>query len=271
LDVHLRIKEASRSLNDTNSLIESLNLINRARLTSHHRNDIESQILGVEISGEAERQRLLLPSRNLNIVSCVGEIADNGSRGMTPSSQWLESGQCASNDGDIDRLGLVVGEIEEGLCRVPIYKLASEDFRLWEGGRDRDGKIGGCWGRLELFFSLDDDGVSFLSWCCRLVRVLGNWLTDSGAAKTLAARRARRARVVYLEKPILPVDVVKWTRFRGLESWKRALVLLRCVQQFSELLAYLPATYEYSTIHATVKVQPPSFPMFNTKLFSFAS
>ena len=91
----------------------------------------------------------------------MGEIANNGSRGVSARSQWLQSRQCTPNDGNIYRLRLVVREIEERLCRVPIYELHAEDFGLGEGGGDRDSKIGHRWGRLELFFSLEDGEVSF--------------------------------------------------------------------------------------------------------------
>ena len=160
VDVHLRIKEASRSLNNANSLIESLYLINRTSLTSHNRNDVESQILGVEIGCEAEWQCLLLASRNLNVISRMSQVADNGGGRVSARRQWLESGQCASDDCDVDGLGLIVREIEQCLCRVPIYKLHTKDLGLWKRGRDGDSKIGCCWGRLKLFFNLEDRGVS---------------------------------------------------------------------------------------------------------------
>lgn len=115
----------------------------------------------MEISCEAERQSLLFASRNLDVISCMSEIADNGSRGVSARSQWLQSRQCASDNGNIYRLGLVVREIEERLCRVPVYELHAEDLRLGEGGGDGDGEIGCRWGRLELFFSLEDGEVSF--------------------------------------------------------------------------------------------------------------
>lgn len=152
-DVHLRVEDASGSLNNTDSLIESLNLINRTRLTSHNCNNIEPQILGMEISCEAERQGLLLASRNLNIVSRMGEVADHGGRWVSTRCQWLQSRQRASNDGYVDRLGFMVREIEECLCRVPIYKLHAEDLGLWEGSGDRDGEIGGRGWSAEFFFS----------------------------------------------------------------------------------------------------------------------
>ena len=126
--VHLRVKDASCSLNNTNGLIESLNLIDCTSLTSHDRNDVESQILRVEISGKTERQGLLLSSWYLNIVSSMGEVANNAGGGVTSRCQWLQSGKCASDDSYIYGLGLVVGEAEESLCGVSIYELHAEDL-----------------------------------------------------------------------------------------------------------------------------------------------
>jgi hypothetical protein len=160
-NIHLRIKDASCSVNNAYSLIECLNLINRTSLTSHNRNYVESQFLRMEISGEAEGQGLLFSSRNLNIVSSVGKIADHRGRGMSTNCQWLQGRKCASNDSYIDRLGLVVGEVKQSLCGVSIDELHAEDLGLWEGGRDGDCKVWGRGRRFELFFSLGESGISF--------------------------------------------------------------------------------------------------------------
>ena len=247
--IHLRVKDASRSLDNTNSLIESLNLINRTCLTCHNRNDVESQILRMEISSKTERQSLLLASRNLNIVSGMGEVADYGSRRMSARCQWLQGRERASDNRDVDWLSLVVGEIEESLCRVPVYELHTEDLGLWEGGRDGDGEVGHRWRRIELFFcGLAGSGVNF-----RMeAGSRGNWGIDlrilAQPRRWLHAEREEQEWCTW-RSPLCRSIVVRRTMCCGRGRWKTALVLLRCVQQFSEFLAHLPATY--STIYAT--------------------
>ncbi len=53
-NIHLRIEKASGGINNADSLIVSLNLIDHTSLTSYYCDNIESQVLGVKISGEAE-------------------------------------------------------------------------------------------------------------------------------------------------------------------------------------------------------------------------
>ena len=137
------IEEAGSCLNNTDSLIVSLDLVDIARLARHNRDQVETELLGVQVGREGEWQALLLARWNLHIITSRRDIADNSSAGMGIEWQWLQSGQRAPNDRYLDRLCLIIGEIQQSLCRVSIDKLDAEDLCVGERGGDRDGEIGG--------------------------------------------------------------------------------------------------------------------------------
>lgn len=158
---HLRIKNTGSSLNNTNSPIESLNLIHLPSLTRHNGNDIELQIGRMKIRGKGKRKSLFLSRRNLNIISRTGDIPDNQRAWVSARCQWLETRQCASDDCDLYWFFLTVGEIEECLCRVAIDQLYAEDLGLREGGGDCDVEIGGCGWDFDLFLDLEREMISY--------------------------------------------------------------------------------------------------------------
>jgi hypothetical protein len=151
---HLGVKDAGSSLDNADSLIISLNLVHIARLARDHGNQVQTKILRVEIGGERVREGLLLASRDLDIVTSSRNVADNGSAGMYARCQWLQRGQRASDQSYLDGFRLIVREIQDSLCCVPIDELDAEDLSIGEGCGDRDGKVGCCGRSLELFFDL---------------------------------------------------------------------------------------------------------------------
>lgn len=138
----MRVEEAGSSLNHADSLIISLNLVHVTCLARDNGNQVQTEILWVEIGGESVRKSLLLASRDLNIVTSSGDIADNGSTGMCARCQWLQSGQRAANESYLDRFRLIVREIQDSLCGMPIDELDAEDLSIGERCGDRDGKVG---------------------------------------------------------------------------------------------------------------------------------
>ncbi len=148
------VKDTSSSLDNAHSLVVSLDLVDIARLARDDGNQVQTEILRMEIGGERVRKSLLLASRDLNIVTSSGDIADNGSTGVYARCQWLQRGQRAPDESYLDGFSLIVREIQNGLCRVPIDELDAEDLSIGEGCGDRDCKVGRCGRSLELFFDL---------------------------------------------------------------------------------------------------------------------
>lgn len=77
-NIHLRIKEAGSSLNNTNSAIESIDLIRLMRSTGDDSPKRQSQILRMQIVGKAISQSLLLTRRNRDVKSRAGDVPQDG-------------------------------------------------------------------------------------------------------------------------------------------------------------------------------------------------
>lgn len=109
-------------------------------------------------------------------------------------------GECAADDGNVDWFEFVVGEIDQSLRGATIDKLHAEDLSFWESYGDGDCEIRSL--------SLDIL-LGRLRSVVRKSMLVGGWelLTEScGAAKTLVARRAKRARAEYLRNPIVSIN-----------------------------------------------------------------
>jgi hypothetical protein len=152
--LHLRIKEAGSCLDNANSLVESLNLVNRTVGVGNNGDQLETEILWVEVDLESKRKSKLLASRDLSLISCSRQISNNARTGMGSICQWLQSRQCASNNSYPYGLLFFIDEIQKRFCRVTVDELDAEDFGAGEGSRDCDGKIGWHGRTLELFFDL---------------------------------------------------------------------------------------------------------------------
>lgn len=136
--IHLRIKDTRLSLNNTHSLIESLQGVGCALHIRHHSSQIQLQILRVQLGGKAIAQAITRACRDFDVVPCGSQVGYDlrtiGAHGIRPKR--------AANEDDTDRLWLSIGEGEQGLSRVAVDKLDTEDLRLWEGCRDLHGKVG---------------------------------------------------------------------------------------------------------------------------------
>jgi hypothetical protein len=183
--LHLRIKEAGSCFNNANSLVESLNLVNCTVGVGNNGDQLETEILWVEVDLESKRKSELLAGRDLSLISCSRQISNNARTGMGSSCQWLQSRQCASNNGYSYWLLFFIDEIQKCFCRVTVNELHTEDFGAGDWMTREDSRA-----------LLRPGAMTIRSFRGRILR-FGQGLTAS-AAKTLTARRARRARAVYL-------------------------------------------------------------------------
>jgi hypothetical protein len=138
----LRIKEAHGSLNDRDSLIVSLDLVNSALMARYYSDQVQSEILGVQVRGERVGQAPLHAGRDLKIIASSSQVPHNESGRMSTLWQGVIRTQGTTNDRDVHRLGLVVGEINYCLRRAAIDKLDAKDLGIWEGDRDTDFQVG---------------------------------------------------------------------------------------------------------------------------------
>ena len=92
---------------------------------------VEGQVLGVHLGSEAVGGSLLLASRDQKVVLAEGQVADS-----------LGADERTTNEAKMNRGSLMVGDGENGVGRVAIDELDTEDLRVGEGNRDGDVQLG---------------------------------------------------------------------------------------------------------------------------------
>jgi hypothetical protein len=105
----------------------------------------------VQLRGEVICQALVRSGRDLDVVLSGGQIADDGARGNVR--------QRSTDDPHKYGLGLEVVDEKDGLSRVPVDELDTEDFGLGEGGADLNVELWLGWSAAKLsidnFLNLD--------------------------------------------------------------------------------------------------------------------
>ena len=140
-DVHLGIEERGRSLDDRHSLVEDLFGKDFTRGALDNSGKVESQVLGVHLGREAVGERLLLASGDGEVVAGRRQVAEDNRRGR---SAWSTNGseERTADKEEVDGLGLLVGDVEDGLSGMAVDKLDSEDLAVREGSGNGDCNVG---------------------------------------------------------------------------------------------------------------------------------
>lgn len=122
----MRVKEAGGSLNNAGRTTVNLNLEDLATGLGNDADEVKDDVLGHHVENEAVGKSVLLASGNRDIVRGGRDVADDGiSRGRSLGERTggLEH---TSNEGDVDRLILVVGDIDQGLGNATVDEVDTE-------------------------------------------------------------------------------------------------------------------------------------------------
>lgn len=147
--IHLRVEEASGRLDDADSLVVDRDSVEGVLAVLQHSNELQAEVLGVEFGGEGVGNRLLGAGWDLKRITLGGEVANN----LALASRLLD--QRATDNGDANGSGFIVGDGEAGLGGMAVDELDAEDLRLREGDGDGDVEVGGL-GRVVGFCDLLD-------------------------------------------------------------------------------------------------------------------
>ena len=133
---HLRVEPADGSLNNADGLVVDLASVDLTRSALEHGGEVQAQVLGVHLGRERVGEGLLLACGDAHAVLLRGEVPENlGLVGL--------SGERAADNQDLDGLGLLVVDIEDGAGGVAVDELDAEDLCVREGGGDVDVDVGG--------------------------------------------------------------------------------------------------------------------------------
>lgn len=182
-NIHLRIEDASGCLDDADSLVVGRKGVESVLLVLDNSYELQTNILGVHLGGEAVGQGLLLAAGDLQAIARAGEVTED----LSLSARLLD--ERTTNNGDRDGLGLLVVNGKTGLGGVAVDQLDAKDLGLREAGGDSDLQVGRL-GILDDFFDildLEKQTVSGLSSCAANAELVCSPLA-------LRLRRVRAAR-----------------------------------------------------------------------------
>lgn len=154
INLHLRIEPANRRLNNADSLVVDLTSVDLACSALQHGGEVQAQVLRVHLSRERVCESLALAGGDRDAIALGGEVAEDG-RDLRRARDVYGSGERAANDQDLDGLGLLVVDVEDGTGGVAVHELDAEDLCLREGGGNVDIDVGRGLGRGVLDLLLD--------------------------------------------------------------------------------------------------------------------
>jgi hypothetical protein len=141
VSLHLRVKPGQRCLNDADSLVVDLLGVDLASCALQHGGDVQAQVLRVHLGRERVGESLFLASGDGDAIALGGQVAQD-SGNLRRAGDIDGSGKRATNDQDLDGLGLLVVDIEDGAGRAAVDELNAKDFCVREGGLDVDVDVG---------------------------------------------------------------------------------------------------------------------------------
>lgn len=127
----MRVKDASLGLNHAHGAIEGLNGEELALAIGHDGGELQANILGVHLSGEAVADALLGIGGDLDAITGSGQVTDC-------LAFLLLSPQATADEVHGDWVGLIVGDSNNRLGRVTIDELDAKDLRRREGSLSRN-------------------------------------------------------------------------------------------------------------------------------------
>jgi hypothetical protein len=135
-DIHLGVKEAGGSLDDGSRTVVNQDLVEVASRISNDSRELNADLLGLHILSKRERKLLLLASRDLNVVLNRGQVAHNTGITGAVLGKLLHGVERASDEGDIDSIGVIVVDLDDSLRRTTVDELDTEDVGFRESSLD---------------------------------------------------------------------------------------------------------------------------------------
>jgi hypothetical protein len=133
--LHLRVEPADGSLNNADGLVVDLASVDLAGGALEHGGEVQAEVLRVHLGRERVGEGFLLACGDAHAVFLGGEVLEDlGLIGL--------GGERAADNQDLDGLGLLVVDIENGAGGVSVDELNAKDLCLRERGGDFDIEVG---------------------------------------------------------------------------------------------------------------------------------
>lgn len=131
-DVHLRIKEAGRGLDNGSGVVVDGDAEEFALCVGDDGHDLQPDILRLHVEGKRVGQGLGLARLDGQVILDGREVAQNGPVGGGVVGQRVRGRDCAGEGGYADGVVLVVGHLDEDLCRPAVDEAHAEDVGVGE-------------------------------------------------------------------------------------------------------------------------------------------
>lgn len=139
--LHLRVEPGHGSLNDADGLVVDLAGVDLAGSALEHGGEVQAQVLRVHLGCEGVGEGLVLAGGDGDAIALGGQVAQDGGD-LRRAGNIDGGGEGATNDQDLNGLGLLVMHIEDGAGGVAVDELDAEDLCFREGGLDVDVDVG---------------------------------------------------------------------------------------------------------------------------------
>jgi hypothetical protein len=141
VSLHLRVEPGQRCLNDADGLVVDLLGVDLAGCALEHSGDVQAQVLRVHLGRERVGESLVLAGGDGDAVALGGQVAQDGGD-LRRAGDIDGSGERATDDQNLDGLGLLVVDIKNGAGRAAVDELNAKDLCVREGGLDVDVDVG---------------------------------------------------------------------------------------------------------------------------------
>lgn len=98
--------------------------------------ELNADLLRLHVLGERERKLLLLAGRDLNVVLDRGQVAHDAGVAGAVLGKLLHGVERASDEGDIDSIGILVVDLDDSLGRTTVDELDTENISFGESSLD---------------------------------------------------------------------------------------------------------------------------------------
>lgn len=133
---NLGVKEAGGSLDDGSRTVVNQDLVEVASGISDDSGELNADLLRLHVLGERERKLLLLAGRDLNVVLDGGQVAHDAGVAGAVLGKLLHGVERASDEGDIDSIGILVVDLDDSLGRTTVDELDTENISFGESSLD---------------------------------------------------------------------------------------------------------------------------------------
>jgi hypothetical protein len=115
--------------------------VNLASCALQHSGDVQAQVLRVHLGRERVGESFVLAGGDGDAIALGGQVAQDG--GDLRCARNIDgSGEGATDNHDLDGLGLLVVDIENGAGRAAVDELNAKDLCVREGSLDVDVDVG---------------------------------------------------------------------------------------------------------------------------------